>query len=251
MKKKIFALALAAVMLVSGAMTAMAATTEVDCSGWWVAFSDAYEVDEDGLELTFKNTTYESATANWNGPIYVVYEGTTEKAVMRGDLYGWSVPDGTAEEGYELVSDGTYSGYWVNTNNNNWAVRGYTFEKTAEPADWTTYLTALKAGADCSVKASIENNVLTVVFTVADVVSTATYPVSGTETVTIVLGGELCKLSEITEVVKEVPSETTTESNTEDNIVDEKGDLGSVAYMVLLAGAALVVVAFVSKKKFA
>lgn len=165
-------------------------TTEVDCSGWWVAHSSGVEVTKEGVKLTFKNTTYDSATANWNGPIYVLYtgneplvngDGYVEYAVMRGDLYGWTPTCNTAET-------------------DKWTAAGHTF--TANGADfdeagWAEWLKGLKAGQNCTVTAKLVDGGVQVKMTVGKAVSTATYKVDTTKPVYISLGGELCKLTNI------------------------------------------------------
>lgn len=189
MKKKLLTLAMAATMVVSSVFTAFADET-VECSGWWVAHSQGYEVDADGLELSFKNTTYDTAVKNWDGPIYVVYTGDEAKVngagyaeygVARGDLFGWN---SAANTGDAAAFEAT----------------GNKFEKVAEPADWAGYLTALKAGADCKLKATLNGDELVVEFTVADATSKATWKVDGSKKVYISVGGENCTLTEVKEV---------------------------------------------------
>lgn len=242
MKKKIFALALAAVMLVSGAMTAMAAT-EVDCSGWWIAHSEGYEVTAEGVTLEFKSTTYADATANWNTPIYVIYSadeafaggaavstapGYAEYFVMRSDLYGWS----------GAAIDASLTG--KNTNDAEYA---NLITKEGVPADdaaWATWLTANKAGVDCKVTAKLDGSNAVVTIENNGVKSTAKIPVDTSKKVYVSLGGELCKLTNI-KTVEDAPANPD---------VPAKGDMSSVmTYVVLFFGAALVVVA--ARKRFA
>ena len=197
MKKKFLAVAMATVMTLAMSVSAFAADlAEVDGSGWWVAHSEAIEVDETGVEVTFTATTYESAINNWNSPLYVVYTGTdkfaggaeisnvagyTEYAVVRADTYAWSI-DSTGE-----VNTGTID---------NWTNKGYTWEATS-PADWATWLAALKGGVDCTLKAQLVGDTLTVEYVVGEAMSTASFVVDASKPVYISLTGELCKLTNI------------------------------------------------------
>lgn len=166
-------------------------TTEVDCTGWWKAHSTGVEVTKDGIELTFKNTTYADAKECWNGPIYVLYTGSeplvngdgyAEYAVMRGDLYGWTPTCNTNEA-------------------DKWTAAGHTFTASgvdlSVEAEKAEFIKNLKAGVDCKVTAKIVNGGVQVKMTVGKAVSTATYKVDTTKPVYISVGGELCKLTKI------------------------------------------------------
>lgn len=253
MKKKFFALALAVVMLVSGAMTTMAATTELDCNGWWSGHTEGYEVTADGVTIEFTSTTYETAVNNWDGPLYVLFSADTnntlgnkvtdlagyvEYFVARGDAYAWS---GAGIANADLVG-----------KNTNDAVYADYYTKDETNADWDNFLANAKAGAKGTITAKLEGSNAVVTMDFNTVKTTATIPVDTTKTVYICLTGENTKLTGITEVVAE-PDTTTpsTEGTTETPVAPEKGDFASVGTMVVLAGAALIVVAFVSKKKFA
>ena len=165
-------------------------TTEIDCTGWWTAHTTGVEITKEGVSLTFKNTTYDTATSNWNGPIYVLYtgnepivngDGYTEYAVMRGDLYGWTPTCNTNET-------------------DKWTAEGHTFTANGAEmteADWANYLSNLKAGQECKVTAKLVNGGVQVKMTVGKAVSTATYKVDTTKPVYLSLGGELTKLTNI------------------------------------------------------
>ena len=107
MRKKIFAVALAAVMTVTSAMSAFALETELDCTGWWTDHADGIEVTAEGVEFNFKNTTYAEVDAtahngngkveNYDTPVIVIYNsadgvigklgdaGYTEYVVIRSE----------------------------------------------------------------------------------------------------------------------------------------------------------------------
>lgn len=245
MKKKIFALALAAVMLVSGAMTASAATgtmPDLDCNGWWVDHTDGLEM-KDGVTYTVTfDTQYVAGTdtdgqSNWDSPIFIVYTSDVNKI-------GNVDPDNVNPAFVE---------YWVGRVDNwGWGTAGATYTTTG---DWDNFLATMAAGCEGKLVATLTGTTLDVSIAAAGLEAVYSMTVDTTKPVYLSISGQFCTITDIVwsdgQPDEEVPSETTTESNTEDNIVDEKGDLGSAAYMVLLAGAALVVVAFVSKKKFA
>lgn len=241
MKKRFFTVVMATVMTLAMSVSAFAAElADVDATGWWVAHSTAIEVDETGVEVNFTATTYESATSNWNSPLYVVYTATeefaggagisdvagyTEYAVVRSDTYAWS---GEANTG----------------NLDSWTNKGFTWEATA-PADWTTWLESLKGGVDGTLEAQLSGDTLTAVFTVGDAVSTASFKVDSSKPVYISLTGELCKLTNIniesvaTEV--ETEAEETEDTTTTAEVTEESpktGDASSVAFVTVVLFAA-------------
>lgn len=199
MKKKIFAVAMATTMVLSSAMTA--AAEDVDCSGWWVAHSKSYEIDADGLTLNFNAKSYADAANNWNSPIYVVYTaeapfeggaavstaaGYVEKFVMRADNYGWIGDNNTGATLQGLLDAGFTVG-----------------EASGVPADdagWAAWLEGCKAGTTGTLKATKGDGNVNVVFTVNGLTSNITIPVDTSKAVYVSLTGELCAISNITEV---------------------------------------------------
>ncbi len=213
MKKKIFAVALAAAMTVTSAMSAFALEKELDCPSFWSKHTEGLEVTAEGVEVTFKSVTSADATFNWDTPNVVVYAGTEAKvngagydeyAVIRSDNYAWG-PDGAhgAEGLTEITNaDGT-KGLFVNSLNENWAPAGYAMESEGVPADdaaWAEWLTANKAGVDCKVKATLSGKNVIVELTNNGLTSKTTVPVDkaaeGTK-IYISISGELCTLSDI------------------------------------------------------
>ena len=106
MKKKLLTLAMAAVMVVSSAVTAFAAdaVTLDGSAGWWKAWTPSYEVkdgetlefdiDVKGGDTVWNNVCAAFATGSITGqadPNEEKKDDTTYKelAVIRGDNYGW------------------------------------------------------------------------------------------------------------------------------------------------------------------
>lgn len=191
MKKKLVTLALAATMTVGSVFSAMA--EDVDCTGWWAAHSAGYEIDADGLNLTFHSQSYDTAAANWNTPVYVVYQGDEAKVngagyaelfVMRSDNYGWAGANNTA------APDGLVAA-------------GFTIgESTGVPADdaaWAEWRAANKAGVDCSIKATKGDGNVTVELTNNGLTSKITIPADTSKPVYLSVSGELCKITDLKE----------------------------------------------------
>ena len=102
MKKKIFALAMTAVMSFSMMLTTMADTNEVSNTIWWDAWTPSYEV-ADGATVEFDidvkggaeiwsnvNTVFVNVpTDGKTEPSAANYTGYKEYYVARGDNYGW------------------------------------------------------------------------------------------------------------------------------------------------------------------
>ncbi len=165
--------------------------SEIDCTGWWKAHTTGVQVTKEGVKLTFKNTTYDSAKDGWNGPIYVLFTGSEPKingagyveyAVMRGDLFGWTPTANTGDK----LADFEKAGNKITSN-----VADF------DDAVWADYLKALKAGQNCTVVAKLVDGGVQVKMTVGKAVSTVTWKVDTTKPVYISLGGELTKLTDI------------------------------------------------------
>ncbi len=234
MKKKIFALALAAVMLVSGAMTAMAAeSVTITNTVWWDAWTQSWEV-KDGETLEFDvdvttggaacyhnlNTVFANvATPGTEAPANTA--GYAEYAVLRTDAYGWGDQYGnTTREG-----DNFYTGDDVDYATKN---TGAHYDLTISRAgNVVTYAVAMKAG-----DATTYNYTWTM---------NATDLSAGCH---VFFTGDAGVTMTVTPVVDEEPAPTP------DDEIEQKGDM-SLAFtaIVLVAGVALV--AFASKKRFA
>ncbi len=209
MKKKIFAVALAAAMTVTSAMSAFALETELDCTGWWTAHADGIEVTAEGVEFNFKNTTYAEVDAtahdgkvvNFDTPIVVIYNSTdgaigkagdagyTEYVVIRSDLYAWSGTNNSNDN--DSIAD------------NQWNESGYAMEKIGVPADaaaWAEWLAANQKGVDCNVKATLNGKNVVVELTVNGVTSKTTVPVDPANKIYMSISGEHCKITNITQV---------------------------------------------------
>ncbi len=251
MKKKLLTLAMAAVMVVSSAVSAFA--EDIDCSGWWVAHSEGVEVTEEGVEVTFTNTTYESAAANWNGPLWVLYSGTEAKVngadyaeywVMRGDNYGW---------GNAAYYNG---GADINTNTADaMTAAGITWTPDAD-ATWDNFLTDLKAGVECTATAKLVGSNAVVTFSVAGVDTTIELPVDTSKTTYLSITGELTNITNITSKSMATTDDTTpstddTTSSTDDTTsssttttttTPDTGDYTMVGLLLAVAAVSAVVV---------
>ncbi len=264
MRKKLLTVALAATMAVASVFSAFA--EDVDCSGWWVAHSSGTEITTEGVEIDFHAQTYDSASSNWNSPLYVVYAadakfaggagisdtaGYTEYFVMRSDNYGWKGDKNTASMDALVEA-------------------GVSVESTGVPADdaaWAEWLAANKAGVDCKIKATkTADDKVVVEFTNNGLTSKATITVDAGKTIYVSVTGELCNVTNLTSKAsagtttpdptpapsddkKDEPT-TAAPAGSKDNNVkpSQTGDTTAVAVVVIVAlGAAVAVVA--SKKK--
>ncbi len=245
MKKKLFAVALAAVMVVSSAVSAMAESiADVNASGWWVAHSKGVEITEAGVEISYKSTTDATATANWNAPIYVVYSadaafapadgamtcntaaGYAEYWVMRADNYGWA--------GAGLGAGNTASATDLET-------LGVGFENNAADKDWTNWVAENQAGVNGKVTAKkTAADKVEVTFDHNGVKSTCTIPVPADKTIYVSLSGELCTLTNIT--AEAIPAGSTTPTT---------GDMTAVLPVAVLAVAAMAVVVVMKRRTVA
>ncbi|MCD7754834.1 MAG: hypothetical protein LUJ09_00620 [Firmicutes bacterium] len=215
--KKWIVFVLAAVMVFACAGAASAATMDdLDCTGWWTAHTPGVEITEGGVEITFTNTTYDSAENNWNGPLWVLYTGSTtvngegyaEYWVQRGDNWGWT--------GNALDNDTETS---INTSDpDGLAAMGVTYACSWETED---YLGTLKTGCDGKITASRSGDTVTVTMSIADVTTTVSVPVATGEAAYLSLTGELTTLTNITyetqttEEPETDPTEQTEEPTTE------------------------------------
>lgn len=177
---------------------------EVDATDWWTAHSDGIEVTNGGIEITFNTKSYDTATLNWNTPIFVAYTGDeavvngadyAEYFVGRSDAYGWAPGDKNT----------------ANTPEMKTAQVGY-------PEDWSAFLASNKAGTTGKIVANIAGNNAVVKFYNGDAYTEYTFPVDPTKPVYISVSGELCKVTDI------VATQTTLVGGTHKTIVIKDGD---------------------------
>lgn len=164
-------------------------TKTLNCSGWWECHTEGIEVDTDGVEITFTNTSYENASDNYHGPLWVLYAGGTNRVrqsteyseywVQRADGYGWAGD--------------------LNTGNTDaLAAAGISYTAAfAEGFNWDNYLPALKAGAACKITAVRSGDKVTVTTEVAGVTTTVEIPVASGKPAYLSLTGERTTLSNI------------------------------------------------------
>lgn len=199
--KKTLALAIAIVMICACALTVSAAeVADLDCAAWWTAHTEGIAITEEGVDISFVNTTYADATLNWNGPLYVLYSASepvvngtdyAEYWVQRGDNYGWNVATG-------------------NTGENADALAAVGITMVSECADWdalwASYVDNLKAGCDVKIRAQLVDGNAVITMEVQTLKMVTTVPVDTSKTTYISLSGEMTVLSGITvEPIKSEP----------------------------------------------
>lgn len=243
--KKILALAIAVMMICVCAFSVSAAQTtlsDVDCAGWWTAHSEGVEITAEGVTITFTSTSYETATENWHGPLWILYTGDEAKVngagyveywVQRGDNYGWCV-----------------ASQYYGVDLNRWsdaaalADKGISFtDAFAEGFDWANYLAALKAGAEVKITAQLDGSNVLVTTEVAGITNNATLPIDASKPVYLSLSGELAKLTNIVVTTADAPvdPEPTPDPEPNPNEPPKTGDMiGVVVALMAISGAALV-----------
>ena len=202
--KKILAIALALVMIMSLAVFASAAETTLPDSngtGWWVNHTEGIPVTEEGFTATFTATAHEGAVDNWHAPYIVLYggseakvngEGYNEYWVHRADNYGWA-------------------GGWGNfVNTSDMAAvnaLGVTVEATFAAGCWDNWVADMKAGQECVVTAKLEGTNAVVSITVHGVTNTVTVPVDAANPIYLSLAGDTCTLTNIVVTTPDAPAE--------------------------------------------
>ncbi len=263
MKKKLLTVLMAAVITVSSALCAFAKTTttslgSVEASGWWVEHSTAYLL-KDGADVTFtmNSVTYDTASANWNGPIWVLYSadeafaggsglsdtaGYAEYLVNRVDIYWWAA-DGTNRFANDALSTVT------------------SYEVVEPDGIWDNFVADLKAGITWTVNVKVSGSTVTIVSTTSTgLQSTAVVNVDSSKDNYITFGGELCSITNIKASVTTADETTTaievvTNENGETETIiiteavnPESGDASVVIPMALIAMVAVGAVLATKKK---
>ncbi len=202
---------------------------DLDGTGWWTAHTEGVKITEAGVEITFTNTTYATATGNWNGPLWILYHNSVasvggdnyaEYWVERGDLYGWA---GAALKTYKNFTGDVDTG----DNAANLTSVGVTHEVTANVTDWAAWLTEMKAGADCKIVAKRDGANIVVTFVANDAATKVTVPFPADQDAYISLTAELAKLTNIKVVALE--SDNTGDTDTGDTGTGDTdtGDTGT------------------------
>ena len=201
MKKKFFAVAMAATMALSTVMTASAATADVDITGGLGSGNTGDEVVTGDFDVTytFHNASYDTS-ANWNNFAVELYNGANF-ITMRADAFGWGAGD------YQSVLDGATT--W-----------------TGQPEDWAVWAAGM-ADADVTVNVKRSGNVLTFTYDI-NAGGTDYHFVGVTpeipnlaETLNIHLTGEKVNLTDITFTTY------TSGAGGEDPTTDEETTIGS------------------------
>lgn len=149
----------------------------LECSTFWTAFSQSFELSEEPLALHV--TTKSNGTSNWENLLYVIYnsadakvynagtEGYTEYYVGRADNFGW---------GSGQITETTF----------------------AEGFDWAAWFAATQKGAEVTITAYLDGDNAIVTLECAGVTYTTTTPVDIAKPVYLALTGENCTLSDLT-----------------------------------------------------
>lgn len=212
---------------------------DLDCTGWWVVKSEGIELTEDGVVVNFKSTTYETASNNWNGPLWILYTadepvvnaaGYVEYWVHRLDNYGW---------GNNLYYNVTLPADDANAALNTaypdlLTAAGIKHEASfAESFVWENLVADLKAGIDVTVSAQLVGSNAVITMTGAGITNTMTVPVDTSKPVYLSLTGELNTITNI-------------------DVIPNTGDstnLIALGAAMILAAAGVVTIT-VGKKKF-
>lgn len=238
MKKKIFALALAAVMLVSGAMTAMAADSL--SGGWWAAgsWSNSYKVEGtvefdidvkggdanyNNFSAVFVNVDVKAADPRTANP--ATPEGYKEYAVIRTDSWGWGGGDNKSVDGKDITYKSTLTD--LDGDGDVWT----DFRAIMKDAHVDAKITKTSTGVSLEYKVTGKNgNSFTYTASTEFDASEGLYVFFACDNSTVSVAK-----------VEAAPANPN---------VPAKGDMSSVmTYVVLFVGAALVVVA--ARKRFA
>lgn len=190
MRKKLFAVALAAVMTVTSAFSVFAATTDADITGAFTPNTGDETVTGDfDVTYTFNNASYDTS-ANWNNFAVEVF-GTGVGITARADMYAWG-----------------YNGLTLDNATIQW---------TGYPDNWETWAAGMD-NAEVTVNVKRTSNVLTLTY---DIVGSNGYTshivgqlpeIDLPDTLGVHLTGEKVKLSNVTFTRNtETPAPETTE----------------------------------------
>ena len=162
---------------------------EVECD----KYSQAYEIDEDGIEFTFKS---KSLTKDMGSqPAYIVYDYMDDFWTAERDnnfrFIGMSAGWGYISQSKYKNNDGTCA--YVNTREDKDIVEaaGYKYEvQGEEEINWNDWLADNEEGVDCKLKAVREGNNVIVEFTNNNITSKAVIPINNS----IIINGESVKV---------------------------------------------------------
>lgn len=158
--------------------------TELDCEGFWSKHTNGIKIDENGVTLTFKNTTHEDVSNNYDTPIYVIYTNNEPKVDNASLDYKEYIVRRSDNFTLDAFQSSTLS-----------------FAEFPENFDWTVWVNENKKGTDdYQISAVRENNNVLVKFISHGIVSYSSVPVEEGKPAYLSLTGEQCKLSEIKQV---------------------------------------------------
>lgn len=210
--KKVLATVLTGVMVVGslpmlgkGTQVEAAGVTslsDVDCTkGWAEERLEPLEITEAGFKLSFKSTTASTATEAWNAPSYdictvdskseIPTNGAIDQSIWaftgRSDNYAtdkngnrWG-PGGDEDTGYLTAS-------------NSYVFVGVDFDKSDEK---TAFITANKAGADCSIEAYLVGTSVVVEYKNGNTFSASRVAVDPDKKIYLSLTGDVCKMTDM------------------------------------------------------
>ena len=186
MKKKIFAVALAAVMTVTSAMSAFADTADVDITGGLGSANtgdEALGAGDFDVTYTFHNASHDTS-ANWFNFAVELFDADGNFITMRADAFGVGAGTGAYNDAL---------GTWGQDQLTTW---------TGQPEDWAVWAADM-ADADVTVNVKRAGNVLT--FTYDMKAGSNTYQFVGVtpeipnlaDELSIHLGGEKVNLTNV------------------------------------------------------
>lgn len=207
----------------------------VDCPTWWGGHSAPVEVTEQIQSWTFINTSYASASDNWDTATVVVWrsdDGTMTGANYLEELLARSDSYAVSEEAF-----------WGTNGQPAYSSKNY-------PADWAEWLAANKAGAECTVTAQIVDGWIVLGFSNNGVVNVYSVPMNKnlTSPVYLSLTGEECTMTGWKSTDKHLDISEAASAPSNGN--PPTGDLLPIA-AVVVALLSVTGIAVVSKKRMA
>ena len=140
-------------------------TSSLTCGAYNTAFTDGFEITEEGIDISFKSKTTSTDNVNWITPNYYLYTNSTNKVEL----------DGLSYRGYFICRADLFGMIGL-TKNTATLPAGWSFT-TTQGVDWATWLNGCKAGAECNLKAKLVGDNVEIEFTVNGITSKAVIPV--------------------------------------------------------------------------
>ena len=185
----------------------------LDCELYRTAFSNGYEITEEGAAVTFDSETYSNALSSWYCPALTVYEAKSPAAhhinyvdltkiegysgllYARADNWGYACGIDPNDEDADGNKDSRYV-----KDNEKWNELGYNWVTRGIP-DWNLFLESNKAGVKGEASAVYKDGKILVKLSLNGVVNLISFPYEKKDGTNIYfsLTGEMCELSNIAE----------------------------------------------------